>query len=240
MKQTVLKRGCVWVGLLLLSACGSAGPPVPDWKTDAVDFIERYKKHALLGEHTVAERFFQRALRATGGAGRISETARLWLVHCATRRANLQDDDCSEYAELAKLETSAEDRAYYQFVTLEWSELDAAKLPAQYAGVVKSDPARLNTQIAAIEDPLSRLLAASLVTQRGRADHATLVIVMETASAQGWRQPLLTYLKLLEKSAAARGASSEQQAYAVRIRLIEEALRSPSGKSPVDSIKPLP
>lgn len=234
-----MKRGIIWAGLLLLSACGSAGPPVPDWKTDAVDFIERYKKHALLGEHAVAERFFQRALRATGGAGRISETARLWLAHCATRRASLQDDDCSEYAELAKLETSAEDRAYFQFVTLKWNELDAAKLPAQYAGLVKSDPARLNTQIAAVEDPLSRLLAASLVTQRGQADHTTLTIAMETASAHGWRQPLLTYLKLLEKSAASRGATSEQQAYAVRIRLIEEALRSTTGKSVADPVKSL-
>ena len=234
-----MKRGIIWAGLLLLSACGSAGPPVPDWKTDAVDFIERYKKHALLGEHAVAERFFQRALHATGGAGQISETARLWLVRCATRRANLLDDDCSEYAELAKLETSAEDRAYYQFVTLKWSELDAAKLLPQYVRLVQSDPARLNTQVAAIEDPLSRLLAASLVTQRGQADHATLVVAMETASSQGWRQPLLTYLKLLEKSAASRGASSEQQAYAVRIRLIEEALRSTSGKAPAEPVKPL-
>lgn len=234
-----MKRGFMWAGLLLLSACGSSGPPVPDWKTDSVDFIERYKKHALLGEHAVAERFFQRALHATGGAGRISETARLWLVRCATRRASLFDDHCSEYAELAKLETSAEDRAYYQFVTLKWSEIDAAKLPTQYGALVKSDVARLNTLIAAIEDPLSRLLAASLVTQRGQADHDTLVIAMETASAQGWRQPLLTYLKLLEKSAAARGVSSEQQAYAMRIRLIEEALRSTSAKPPAEPIKPL-
>ena len=233
-------KGCLWAGLLVLSACGSSGPPTPDWKTDAVDFIERYKKHALLGEHDVAERFFQRALHATGGAGRISETARLWLVHCATRRANLQDDDCSEYAELAKLETSPEDRAYYQFVTLKWNELDAAKLPAQYVTLVKTDAARLNTQIAAIEDPLSRLLAASLVTQRGQADHTTLTIAMETASNQGWRQPLLTYLKLLEKSAASRGAASEQQAYAVRIRLIEETLRSTSGKASAEPIKSLP
>lgn len=232
-----MKRGFVLAGLLLLTACGSGGPPVPDWKSDSVDFIGRYKKHALLGENTLAERYFQQALRATGGAGRVSETGRLWLVHCATRRASLLDDDCSEYADLAKVETSTEDRAYYQLVTLNWSGLDAARLPAQYAALVKSEPARINAQIAAIEDPLSRLLAASLVTLRGQADHATLVLAMETASAQGWRQPLLTYLKLLEKSAAERGATSEQQTYAVRTRLIEDALRKPTAKPPADPIK---
>ena len=231
-----MKRGLILAGVLLLSACGSSGPPVPDWKSDSVDFIERYKKHALLGENTLAERYFQQALRATGGAGRVSETGRLWLVHCATRRAMLQDDDCREYVDLAKAETSAEDRAYYQFVTLNWNRLDASKLPAQYGSLVKAEPARVNTQIATIEDPLSRLLAASLVTLTGQADHATLVLAMETASTQGWRQPLLTYLKLLEKSAIERGATNEQQTYAVRIRLIEEALRKPTAK-PAEPIK---
>ena len=147
------------------------------------------------------------------------------------------DDDCSEYVDLAKVETNAEDRAYYQFVTLNWSGLDAAKLPPQYAALVKADASRVNAQIATIEDPLSRLLAASLVTLRRQADNGTLVLAMETASSQGWRQPLLTYLKLLEKSAAERGATSEQQAYAVRINLIEDALRAPNAKPPADPIK---
>ena len=232
-----MKHGIVLAILLIMAACGSNKPPVPGWKTDSVDFIERYKEHALLGENTLAERYFQQALRATGGAGRVGETGRLWLVHCATRRASLLEDDCSEYADLAKIETSAEDRAYYQFVTLNWSGLDAAKLPPQYVALVKADASRLNAQIAAIEDPLSRLLAASLVTLRRQADHETLVLAMETASGQGWRQPLLTYLKLLEKSAAERGAPNEQQAYAVRIKLIEDALRAPNAKPPAKPIK---
>ncbi|PKO71350.1 MAG: hypothetical protein CVU23_06045, partial [Betaproteobacteria bacterium HGW-Betaproteobacteria-17] len=54
--------------LLALTAC-SSGPPSPDWKTDAADLIERYQKHALLGENMLAERYFQRAVTATGGAG---------------------------------------------------------------------------------------------------------------------------------------------------------------------------
>ncbi|MBU1396371.1 MAG: hypothetical protein KKE84_09550, partial [Gammaproteobacteria bacterium] len=73
--KTLLALAC----LVALTAC-SGGPPPPDWKTDAADLIERYQKHALLGENTLAERYFQRAVGATGGAGRVAETARLWLV----------------------------------------------------------------------------------------------------------------------------------------------------------------
>ena len=49
------------MALLILTACGSGGPTVPDWKSDSVELIERYKKHALLGEITLAERYFQQA-----------------------------------------------------------------------------------------------------------------------------------------------------------------------------------
>ena len=218
------------ISLVMVTACGSGGPTVPDWKSDSVELIERYKKHALLGEITLAERYFQQAIRATGGAGRVSETARLWLVRCATRRASLLDDQCNEYAELARIETRLEDRAYYQFVMLDWGNLDPAKLPPYYAALVRVEHAKVNAQIAAIEDPLSRLLAASLTTLRKQADRATWTIAAETASDQGWRQPLLTYLKLLEKQAQAQGLVEEQQAYAVRIRLIEAALASPADK----------
>ena len=212
------------LALMLLTACGSGGPPPPDWKSDSADLIERYKKHALLGENTLAERYFQQAIAATGGAGRVSETARLWLVRCATHRASLLDDDCHEYAELAKIETSADDRAYYQFITLDWRTLDPARLPAHYANLVRAEPAALNAKISAISDPLSRLLAASLVVQRRQADDAILLLAAETASSQGWRQPLLVYLKLLEARAEALGNKTEQLNYAARIRLVEDAL----------------
>ena len=218
------------ISLVMLTACGSGGPTVPDWKSDSVELIERYKKHALLGESTLAERYFQQAIRATGGAGRVSETARLWLVRCATRRASLIDDDCHEYAELAKIQTTAEDRAYYQFVTLKWDGLDTTKLSPHYAALIKSDPTRIKGQIATIEDPLSRLLAVGLVTLLKQADGALFSLAAETASTQGWRQPLLVYLKLLQKQAVEQGSMTEQQAYGVRIRLIEDALAVPIAK----------
>ena len=210
--------------LVMLTDCGSGGPPPPDWKTDAADLIERYQKHALLGENTLAERYFQQAVAATGGAGRAAETARLWLVRCATRRAMLIDDACTGYAELASIEPNAADQAYYQFVTLRWDALDAALLPSQHRDLVRAPAGKRHETLSRIADPLARLLDASLLVMRQEADAATLALATETASSQGWRQPVLTYLKLQQKQAAAQGNAAEQARLARRIQLVEQNL----------------
>jgi len=210
--------------LLMLAACGSGGPPPPDWKTDSADLIERYQKHALLGENTLAERYFQQAVDATGGAGRVTETARLWLVRCATRRAMLIDDACAEYAELAVVAPNAADQAYFQFVTLRWEGLDVAQLPAQHRDLVRAQAGKRLETLSRISDPLARLLDASLLVMRQEADAATLTLATETASEQGWRQPLLTYLKLQLEQATARGNIPEQTRLSRRIQLVEQSL----------------
>ncbi len=210
--------------LFLLSACGSGGPPPPDWKTDSADLIERYKKHALLGENTLAERYFQQAVAATGGAGRVTETARLWLVRCATRRAMLIDDACHEYTDLARIESNTADQAYYQFLTLRWDAADIGQLPKQHRDLVNAPSGSRRALLDKIEDPLARLLGASLLVMRQEADDATLVLASDTASAQGWRQPLLTYLKLQEKQAVSQGRAIEHARLVRRIQLVEESL----------------
>lgn len=211
-------------GLLLLAACGSGGPPLPDWKTDSADLIERYQKHALLGENTLAERYFRQAVAATGGAGRVAETARLWLVRCATRRAMLIDDACAGYAELAEGAPNAADQAYYRFLTLRWEGLDAAQLPAQHRDLVRAPAGTRHAVPGKTDEPLARLLGASLLVMRREADAGTLDTATETASSQGWRQPLLAYLKLQQQHAVAQGDFAEQARLARRIQLVEQSL----------------
>lgn len=214
----------VIASVILLTACGSGGPPPPDWKTDSTDLIERYKKHALLGENTLAERYFQQAITATGGAGRVADTARLWLVRCATRRAMLIDDACTEYSDLARIEPNAPDLAYYQFITLRWDAIDISLLPSQHRDLVRAPAAKKQETLSRITDPLARLLDASLLVMRKESDAATLMLAAETASAQGWRQPLLTYLKLQEKQAVAQSNTAERTRLAQRIQLVEKSL----------------
>jgi predicted small lipoprotein YifL len=210
--------------LIVLAGCSSGGPPPPDWKTDAADLIARYKKHALRGENSLAERYFQQAIVATGGAGRVADTARLWLVRCATRRAMLIDDTCTEYADLARIEANAADQAYYQFLTLHWEATDVSQLPKHHRDLVSASPGSRPALLDRVEDPLARLIETSLLVMRQEADADALTIATETASSQGWRQPLLTYLKLQEKQAATQGNTADQLRLTRRIQLVEESL----------------
>jgi hypothetical protein len=215
-----MKKLIITTCLILLAGCGGKTPP-PDWKVDSADLIDRYKKHELRGENLLADRYFQQAVNAAGGAGQVAETARLWLVRCAVRRASLDDDDCSEYAELARFGTTEEDRAYYRFLTLDWSGVDASRLPKHYAALVSGPADKRHAQVEGISAPLSRLLAASLVVKRGEADDALLSLATETASAEGWKRPLLVYLKLSEKRASERQDEAALAAIQARIRLVE-------------------
>jgi predicted small lipoprotein YifL len=214
-------------GLVLLAACGSGGPPPPDWKTDSADLVARYQKHALLGENALAERYFQQAITATGGAGRVAETAHLWLVRCSIRRAMLIDDACTEYADLARIAPDAADQAYYRFVTLHWEGLDASLLPRQHQDLLRAAAGKRPEALAGIDDPLARLLDASLLVMRQEADATTLAIATETASSQGWRRPLLTFLMLQKKQAVAEGNTAEQARLERRIQLVEKSLFPP-------------
>jgi hypothetical protein len=210
--------------MALLAACGSGGPPPPDWKSDAASSIERYQKHALLGENDVADRYFQRAIAATGGAGRVTDTARLWLVRCATRRAMLIDDPCAEYAEMAWVSPDAADQAYYQFLTLRWETLAIDLLPEQHRELVRATVGVRASLPAKAGDPLAQLLEASLLVMRQEANADTLAWATETASSQGWRRPLLTYLKLQQAQAASQADSAQLERLAQRIELVERSI----------------
>lgn len=209
---------------LLLSACGGK-TPVPDWKLDSASLIERYKKAELKGENKLADRYFEQALAAAGSAGRLEETARLHLVRCATRQASLAFEPCAPYLELARLGGSAEDEAYHRFLSGQWDGVDSGKLPEQYRALAANrDAAKSLSLLQNISDPLSRLIAVSVLVARKQADEPMLSLAADTASEQGWRKPLLVYLKVLENSAGLKQDKAALEKLRARIKLVEESL----------------
>jgi hypothetical protein len=76
--------------------------------------------------------------------------------------------------------------------------------------------------LAAVEDPLSRLVAAGVLMRSSRADPAVIATAIDTASAQGWRRPLLAWLGVAAQRAEAAGDGQEAARIRRRIALTGE------------------
>lgn len=209
---------------LLLAACASGQTP-PDWKSDAQTAIQRYTRHYLAGDVKLADASFARARAAVAATGDVAAVGRIELVRCGLHAAALDFTPCSGYHELAGIRTTPADRAYARFIGGDWQGMEVKLLPAQYISLAAASSrpqAEINRVIAAIGDPVSRLVASGLMVKRGVFDAATLQVAVDTAAAQGWRRPLLTYLNLQQKLG---GDADTLAVIRARIRLIEQSMQ---------------
>jgi hypothetical protein len=61
----------------------------------------------------------------------------------------------------------------------------------------------------AMDEPLSRLVGAGVLLRTAQASPAAMAQAVETASAQGWRRPLLAWLGVLVLRAEQAGDMDE-------------------------------
>jgi hypothetical protein len=74
--------------------------------------------------------------------------------------------------------------------------------------------------VQAIADPLSRLVASGVLLRAGKASPQVLADAVETASAQGWRRPLLAWLGVQAMRAQQAGDTTEAQRIKRRIDIV--------------------
>lgn len=207
-----LIRGAAMATMLLLAACSST-PTAPDWQASARSALDRAVRAYLVGDSRVAGVEFDLARRELASTGRADQVALAVLTRCAVRVASLDVGPCKEFDAL-RPDVSAAERAYADYLANRVQAQDIALLPAQHRPIaapsLSGDAAVAALQ--AIDDPLARLIAASVLFQGGRANPAAIALAVETASDQGWRRPLLAWLKVQLALAEKAGdmASAEQ------------------------------
>lgn len=179
----------------LLAGCGG-GVAVPDWQVSSLASLRNFEAAYFAGHARVADAEFARARADLASTGRADLVARAELVRCAAQVASLAFDDCPGFRALAP-DAGAAERAYAAYLAGEWQGLDANALPPQHRPVVAS--------AALPEDPFARLVAAGALFRAGRITPGAISAASETASAQGWRRPLLAWLGVQEKRAAEAG-----------------------------------
>jgi hypothetical protein len=217
----------VWPAALLavlITACSSKPLP-PDWQTNAHSALQSYSSAYLRGDTRVAALEFARARNEIASTGRGDLVARAELTRCATRVASLEFDDCAGFQPLAQ-DASASERSYAAYLTGRWQNLDPALLPTHHRALLTAAATTSGKSlISGIEDPLSRLVAAGALLQNGRLMPADIVAATETASAQGWRRPLLAWLGVQARRAQQAGDGDASARIQRRIELVSKPLQ---------------
>ncbi|WP_409266943.1 hypothetical protein [Massilia sp. BHUDP2] len=204
-------RVYAFLAVAMLAACASKPLP-PDWQADAKGALDGSVEDYLKGHTAAAAAEFRTARTATTSTGRADHVAQVELVRCAAQVASLDFDDCPGYAALAQ-EATPEQRAYADYLYGRWEGLNVALLPGQHQSVVATG------QVAAVADPLARLVAAGAAFKAGRISPEGIVQAIDTASNQGWRRPLLAWLGVQAQRAEAAGDAQEVQRIRRRIAL---------------------
>lgn len=204
------------LSLCLLAGCASR-PPEPGWALDAHAAAGRATEAYLSGDTRVADLEWSRARAEVARTGRPDLLARVELLRCAAQKAALDLQACAAF-EALRPDAAPPERAYADYLAGRLAPADAALLPPAQRQAASAAQAGA---IAGIEDPLSRLVAAAVAVQAGRADDALVASAAEAASARGWRRPLLAWLGLRARLAAERGDEAGAAALQRRIALVE-------------------
>ena len=220
---------------LLLIACASAPPP-PEWQSQSFSALKSYTAAYLSGNMRVAEVEFERAKAEVARTGRPDLMARVELLRCATQVASLVLAPCTDYETLAQDAAPAE-QAYASFIAGRWDTLQVAQLPLHYHALLaqsqiqtgqtakreQGSTTQNQNKLKQIEDPLARLVAAGALIQREQLSSVDIDLAVETASAQGWRRPLLAWLGVQLKRQQTSGNAEAVAGIQRRIDLVLQA-----------------
>jgi hypothetical protein len=231
---------------LALTACGHA-PRTPDWRIEARDALERSTQAYLSGRDAAAQADHARARQALSASAQPELIAKAELLRCAARVASLEGlPERAVSASLGPADTRRTASACPGFDTwrtdaspalqayADWlsgglptqdsltRQQALALLPAEQRAAAETgqDAVRREAAIRAIQEPLSRLLAAAVALRDGVAPPGIVALAIETASDQGWRRPLLAWLTFQVKRAEQAGDAPEADALRRRIQLV--------------------
>lgn len=205
----------------LLAAC--AGTLAPDWQMNAKTAMERGTAAYLEGKVRVETQEFNLARSEISRTGNIDLMARVELTRCAARVASLVIEPCDGFEKL-RADAAAPERAYADYLAGKIKPQDIALLPPQHRTVAAaSSEVAAASALQSMEDPLAKLVAAGALFSSNRATPAVLTAAVDTASAQGWRRPLLAWLGVQRLRAENAGDGVEAERLRRKITLVENA-----------------
>lgn len=203
--------------VLVLAACSSK-PPVPDWQMNAQAASQKAIEAYLSGNARVEKLEWDRARSEVARTGRPDLLARLELMRCAAQVASLVVEPCERFESL-RADAAEPEQAYADYLA---GRLQPPQIPLLPEAQRKAAAAGNAVAFSGIEDPLSRLVAAGVLFRSGLASPAVMTAATDTASAQGWRRPLMAWLLLQVQRAEAAGDVANAAALRRRVGILEQ------------------
>ena len=208
---------------LCLTLAGCSGqPPVPDWKLNAYSAADKSVQAYLSGDARIEKLEFDRARLETARTGQPALLARLELLRCAAQVASLVIGPCAGF-EALRPDAAAPELAYADYLAGQATPASLKHLPEAQQRVALLPAEQAARALADMADPLSRLVAAGVLLQTGRAHPDVIVLATDTASAQGWRRPLMAWLLVQAQRADAAGDFGVAARLRRRIALVEHS-----------------
>lgn len=206
------------IGGVVAALAGCAGTPAPAWRIETRNRVEQATAAALTGRTRVAEQQWRLAAQAAAAAAQADVLARVALARCAVEAVMLRVGGCSAAVPYLA-DAGAAERAYAAYLGVPDIPASAGDgsataaheaLPAPHRPIARllaegAPPVAFTPALAAIEDPLARLVAGAVAWRAGRLDAGGVALLVDTASAEGWQQPLAVWLGVLARLAEAAG-----------------------------------
>lgn len=212
--------------VLFLFVCSCSSQPIPQWKDTSARQLENYKVNFLADKEDATEPHFAQAKKAISSNNDLNLLAAVYLTKYALHSAALEDFDDSEFIKIGKLQPNAANRAYYDLLKGNFGQIEPGRLPANYSKLLplmmdKNLPAAI-LEIAAITDPLSRLIACGVWVKYLPYDESILQLAIDTAAQHGWRRPLWAYLTHLQKYYLDHQATGKAENIKERLDLLKK------------------
>jgi hypothetical protein len=203
---------------VLLAACGSK-PRQPDWLVNADGAQDRFERAYLSGNDRVAASEIARFRSEVASTAQPELVARAELTRCAVQVASLNLAPCTGF-ELLRRDAADAERAYADFLEGKATAEQAKLLPEHYRGIAGGEGGA--AALKKIRDPVPRLIAAGVLLRMEKADPEVLQLATDTASEQGWRRAVLSWLGAQAMHAEKAGATEEAARLRRRIELAAE------------------
>ncbi|UFS57259.1 hypothetical protein LN050_05565 [Comamonadaceae bacterium M7527] len=225
--KRVLQIGLLGLGAAALLGC--AQTPAPQWQGTSVQSAMRGVQAYLVGMLPVARLEFERARSALGSTANLKAVANLELLQCAVRAASLERVLCAPSIDPSAMSQAQLVYRDYLNGRLPSDEqralLPKAQQPVALAIGTGGDVASVVAELVqAAQQPdaqlLSALLACGIAQQHQRVSLAVAMQAVDMASAQGWRKPLLAWLKVQANLADEAGDQLLAQHSRQRIALL--------------------